>query len=395
VQFFAGVVDVDTAGVSTARMYGNITCELTLAGNHLAVVQQCAIGEDAEFITTLRSYLESRGPPGEASIALHSIASADAFATSVVRNGPPLVTIERLHTPILFVLSSPRSGSSLLQLCLQVHQELYAGQELHLLLYATMRERRRLCPFELLEGLVKTVAEVRMCNLGDAAVLVASWEEYAAPVWSIFRQLLCDLGGTHILVDKSPPYVNHPSYLDHAHVIFGPAACYVHLVRHPYACIQSGVELAIKYVRNDAFNLERGGDPGQAWPSVELLWVEGQTNANEFVERICREAGGATPRAQRVFYEDLLCVPSRVLAEICRLVEVEYEPSMVEPYETEAVQTFRSVQSVSTTDPKLLRRKKIDAAQADKWRRVELPHPLSEAALVLARDFGYMLEGTG
>ena len=100
---------------------------------------------------------------------------------------------------------------------------------------------------------------------------------------------------------------------------------------------------------------------------------------------------GARPRAQRVFYEDLLREPARVLSEICQLLGIAYNPSMAEPYDTEAVQTFRSVQSVSTTDPKLLRRNKIEPAQAEKWRRVQLPQPLSEEAKALAVGYGYSL----
>ena len=80
-------------------------------------------------------------------------------------------------------------------------------------------------------------------------------------------------------------------------------------------------------------------------------------------------------------------------AGVCELLLVAYDPSMVEPYDdTGAVQTFRAVQTMSTTDPKLLRRKKIEAAQAEKWRRVQLPQPLSAQASVLAEGYGYSLE---
>ena len=281
-------------------------------------------------------------------------------------------------------------------------QALYAGQELHLLPYSSLGERRALCPYELLEGLIKTVAELskaEQADLGAAAEWVASNEEAVMPVWHCFsglQDMCCDA----ILVDKSPPYADHVSYLDHAHAIFGSAARYVHLVRHPYACIESGAELVVKYLRNDAFNKERGGDPSLAWPSVEAAWAAAQKNVNEFMARTCvQEASEATshidtlrPRAQRILYEDLLREPERVLTKICQLMQVAYEPNMAEPYDTEAIQTFRSAQSVSTTDPKLLRRKKIDAAQADKWRRVRLPQPLIEEARVLARGFGYELE---
>jgi hypothetical protein len=380
-------------------------------GMHLSVVQSCANGSDTEFIGTLCCFLENHSPGDGASFDMVSVGSADVVVTSVARDGPPAV--ERLDgTPVLFVLSSPRSGSSLLQLCLQVNNALYAGQELHLLPFATMHERRMLCPFELLEGLVKTVADVWWCDAGcsagDAGDWVASQEEQSVPIWSIFKQLLNGLGRTRTLVDKSPSYVDHPCYLAHAHVLFGSAARYIHLVRHPYACIEGGVELMTKLTINDAFNPRRGGNPADAWPFMEGGWTAAQKHANDFLARVCctpvagvqpgaehvddHVASVSMPRALRVFYEDLLRTPAEVMEQICEMLNVAYVPDMIAPYDTAAIQTFRSVHSVSTTDPKLLRRKKIESSQADKWRRVQLPQPLSEEAKALAVGYGYSLE---
>ena len=41
-----------------------------------------------------------------------------------------------LPLPMVFVLSSPRSGSTVFQLSLNAHPQLYAGQELYLLMCA-------------------------------------------------------------------------------------------------------------------------------------------------------------------------------------------------------------------------------------------------------------------
>lgn len=122
-QFFAGFeyTTPETTGTHTARLYGGIAYELTLIGTHLAVAQQCASGEYTDFNTTLRSFLADTSLPSR-ELALHSIASAEAVVTSIALDGPRFKTIRQLHTPIVFVLSSPRSGSSLLQLCLQAHQ---------------------------------------------------------------------------------------------------------------------------------------------------------------------------------------------------------------------------------------------------------------------------------
>ena len=61
-----------------------------------------------------------------------------------------------LSAIVLFVLSNERSGSSLLQLCLQVHWSLYAGQELYLLPFSTVDERGTLLPFEMKEVCVRS-----------------------------------------------------------------------------------------------------------------------------------------------------------------------------------------------------------------------------------------------
>ena len=63
------------------------------------------------------------------------------------------------------------SGSSLLQLCLNAHNDLYAGQELYLLMFDTMDERRAtLGETDLEEGLLATV----MCGLSVDAFALCS-----------------------------------------------------------------------------------------------------------------------------------------------------------------------------------------------------------------------------
>ena len=65
---------------------------------------------------------------------------------------------------------------------------------------------------------------------------------------------------------------------------------------------------------------------------------------------------------------------------------------MAEPYGTPATDSFRAARNFATTDPKLLRRKSIDAGIADKWRSVELKQPLHNRTKLLAKQaFGYEL----
>lgn len=259
-----------------------------------------------------------------------------------------------------------------------------------MLAFGTMSERRSLCAFELLEGLVKVLSELRGCDVGDAAEWVEEAEVRAEPVWSIFEQLQA-WSGARVLVDKSPTNIDHPNYLSHAHAIFGSAARYVHLIRHPYACITSGVQLVRDLMRNDAFNPARGGAAELAWLAMERAWVRGNLAAREFLAGDARDRISAVGAATLVRYEDLLRQPASVLAALCELVDVEdRSEQMSEPYESvEVAASFTSALLLSATDPKLMRRTKIDAAQADKWRGVKLPQPLMAGTKALAVQLGY------
>ena len=127
-------------GPSSARLYGNHV-ELVVQGRHLAIGQSCASGEDQTFVQLFRHLLHVTDREQSATWELKTLAltpvslfeasdaHAQGTATSIMQHGPPAIPA-RLTTRILFVLSYMRSGSSLLQLCLQCHLNLYAGQEL-------------------------------------------------------------------------------------------------------------------------------------------------------------------------------------------------------------------------------------------------------------------------
>ena len=127
-------------GRSPARLYGD-HIELILQGRHLVVGQSCASGEEQAFMQLCRHLLyvvdREQSPKWElktlaltpVSLFEASDAHAQGTTTSIMQHGPPAIPA-RLTTRILFVLSYMRSGSSLLQLCLQCHLNLYAGQEL-------------------------------------------------------------------------------------------------------------------------------------------------------------------------------------------------------------------------------------------------------------------------
>ena len=195
---------------------------------------------------------------------------SDELMTSV-SSGCASVLHSRLSLPIIFVLGTPRSGSSLLQLCLNAHPKLYAPQELYLLMFDTMAERTQTygdSDFE--EGLIAAVKELRAGTLDDAEATIASWGE-ACPISDVYGALQ-ELCKPRILVDKTPPYCANLLVLQRAEEVFASAR-YLHLVRHPYAAIESGLQLGRDIL----------GNLNVTWSSVEQSWFEMNLNCHNFL----------------------------------------------------------------------------------------------------------------
>jgi len=300
--------------------------------------------------------------------------------TSVVKCTASQVP-QKLQNPILFVLSSPRSGSSLLQLCLQANPSLYAGQELYLLQFDTMGEREAMPEMRpLMDGLLKNVMELLGVTIDIARARVSQFGP-DCPTWRVYESLQ-RMAGSRILVDKTPHNASHVNIMYRATETFG-AARYIHLIRHPYACIASGLELFRIY-----FDL-----PDTTWTMVEQGWVQVNNACDEFVDFI-GQAKGQLGRVLHVRYEDLLRDPAGATRQICEhLLGITWVPGMANPYETSAVESFMAVSrsSQAVTDPKLLKRKKIEPRQAEKWRDVVLPQPLLATSKQLALQHGYKL----
>ena len=96
----------------------------------------------------------------------------------MAKDTPLTSIIEEDCTPkaslkMMFVLCTPRSGSTLLQMCLRTQKAFFAPQELHLLQFQTMGERARYLEGELYimrDGLISAVAELqKFCKTNSSA----------------------------------------------------------------------------------------------------------------------------------------------------------------------------------------------------------------------------------
>ncbi|WP_225323142.1 type I polyketide synthase [Synechococcus sp. RSCCF101] len=279
--------------------------------------------------------------------------------------------------PIIFILSSPRAGSTLLRVMLAGHSSLYSPPELHLLPFATMGERaRKLSQTGMGEGLVRALMDLEGLSAEDTTRLVASWEEQDMPIEQVYARLQSSLG-TRTLVDKSPTYALERSTLSRVGELFTDAHV-IHLVRHPYAVIQSFVDLRMQH-------LFAVGDV-DPYALAESVWTRSNLNVTSL-----QSAPGTPERVHRVRYETLVRDPGSELRSICSFLGFPFEASLLSPYDSGRLTDGVHGTSMSIGDPNFRKRQSIDPALADRWKQVRLPRPLESATAELAISLGYSL----
>jgi len=146
----------------------------------------------------------------------------------------------------VFILSSPRSFTSVVAGMVGMHPELYAVPELHILekdklhelisFFMTERQEKKL------HGLRRITSELLLGEQTLEGVHMADrWLERR--MWMSTRDLyqqLIDMTGGLGFVDKSPSYSLSPETLERLNQSF-PASKFIHLVRHP---IGQGLSMA-------------------------------------------------------------------------------------------------------------------------------------------------------
>jgi acyl transferase domain-containing protein/NADP-dependent 3-hydroxy acid dehydrogenase YdfG len=323
----------------------------------------------------------------------HSAASAPASSrpgrpasipdTSRMQAPPIPLEPEASIKPILFLLSSPRSGSTLLRVMLAGHSRLFCPPELHLLAFATMGERHNFFtgPRKFLnEGLVRAVMELKRVGAAEAAAVVEGWEAGNYSTAKVFA-CLQDLAGDRLLVDKSPSYGESPDILRRACGLF-PGARYIHLTRHPCAMMES-------FVRN-RFDKLLGVETASPWRMAEEAWT--RINRNILELKGCVGAD----RWLSLTYEDLVARTEASARELCRFLDVPFEAALLNPYEGERMTDGIHAVSLAIGDPNFLKHDRIEADLSDAWRGKMPPDlELSAATLETAASLGYRMDSRG
>jgi acyl transferase domain-containing protein/acyl-CoA synthetase (AMP-forming)/AMP-acid ligase II/pimeloyl-ACP methyl ester carboxylesterase/acyl carrier protein len=281
----------------------------------------------------------------------------------------------KIKKPVIFILSSPRSGSTLLRVMLAGHPLLSSPPELHLLPFNDMKERAEELSISYLgEGLQRALMELQQIDAPTAQNLVEKFTQENKSIQEVYQYLL-DGVGDKLLIDKSPTYANDLETLNNGELLFENAK-YIHLVRHPYSVIESFTRLRMDKLV---------GEEGNPYKIAENIWSESNKNTLEFLSQIDNS------KYHLVYYEELVKQPRLVMENLCDFLEIPFDENVLNPYQGDRMTDGIYNKSMSVGDPNFLKHKDIDPTLADTWKEISLPYKLSDFACDLAHSLSYEL----
>ncbi len=288
------------------------------------------------------------------------------------------------NPPAVFVLSPPRSGSTLLRVMLAGNPRLFAPPELDLLSFNTLAERHAAFSgkYEFwLEGPLKAIMALRNCSIEEATALMAEYEAQGWTTKQFYRAMQAWIAasapaGGRLLVDKTPVYPLDPAILARMEQDFSDAR-YIHLMRHPFATVYSFMEARLEEI------FFRHEHPFSIRALAELVYTVSHQNILGFLARIPAE------RQHRVWFEELVSHPEPVMQGICEFLGIDFHPAMLEPYQGDRMTSGIRPGQQMVGDFKFYLRNRIDAKAADRWKRFKKDDVLSDLTWAAARELGY------
>jgi hypothetical protein len=287
----------------------------------------------------------------------------------------------------VFILSPPRSFTSVISAMIGQHPELYGLPEVNLFAADTMggllrwfRVRPRLA-----HGLLRAVSEL---GLGSQTVAnITTAEEWARedpdlPTSELFRDLGAWAGGSG-LVDKSPLHVYQEHAMERMLESF-PQARFIHLIRHPRSTCESVSKLQQSIRDGGGHTLTKQLDPDQ-------VWLRPHKRIDEFL--------GGIPKHQYLLIrgEEFLSDPDTHLAELCSWLDIAADDYAIDAMKHPERSPFACLGPRNApfgTDPGFIRDPKLRkfvAKQANLTDPVAMPgNPtFSDELVEYATRFGY------
>lgn len=293
-----------------------------------------------------------------------------------LRRGRPAPTHDHPADPTLpppiFLLSTPRTGSTLLRAMLGGHPQLFAPPELHLLGFADLADwHDALAPDLLHLGMHQALLGL---GLGERELLaeLTRWTSERRPISHAY-DVLRARAAPRTLIDKSPSYALDPALLARTATLF-PDARYLHLVRHPIPSCRSFVQQRMgKLLGQDGLDTPR---------AAAQVWTLGNHNLLTFLATI------DPSRVLQIRYEELVRDPPPVLARICEFLGLAYHPAMTTPH----ARRFPGEERGVVGDPGFHNRKSIDPTLADRWQSDAATDDLSPETAAIAARLGYTVD---
>lgn len=261
----------------------------------------------------------------------------------------------RKNPPAIFILSPPRSGTTLLRVMLAGHPDLFSASELQLLGFATLQERAAAYSGRhsgWLDGTVRAIMQAQDVGADEARAQMQAAEAEGLTTKQFYQRLQQTVH-PRTLVDKSPSYALDPGALRKAEADFdGPR--YIHLVRQPSPMIDSFVRHHMEqvlYLRDHDFT------PRQL---AELVWTTSHRNIAGFLSDVPDD------RWVRLHFEQLVRDPAAAMRTLSDGLGLAFDDALLQPYEGLVDKMVDGVHAESAPmgDPGFLAHGRIDPSAA-------------------------------
>ncbi|MFT7605439.1 MAG: amino acid adenylation domain-containing protein, partial [Saprospiraceae bacterium] len=284
------------------------------------------------------------------------------------------------NPPAIFILSPPRSGTTLLRVMLAGHPDIFSANELQVLHFDDLQERAKAYEgkFSLWkEGSIRALMALKNIEADEAKYLMQKEEETATSSQEFYRNIQNLLDGK-ILVDKSPSYILDKNALQRAEDIF-ENAFYIHLYRHPYSMTKSFEKMhmdQVMYLKKHNYSARQLG---------ELIWQQSHQNAIDFLNHIPKH------RQFNISYETLISDPETSMKNLCERFGIDFHLNLLKPYEGLDHKMTDGIYKDSKPmgDINLLQHGKINPDLANKWKGVLHDNFLHENTWKTAKALGY------
>jgi biotin carboxylase len=281
---------------------------------------------------------------------------------------------------MVFLLASPRSGSTLLRVMLAGHPQLFSPPELNLLPFGSMAEREQrlgafakcVIPCDPRVGLTEAVMRLRGEDAATSESWLRQWVERDISVEEMYR-MLREMAAPQRLVDKSTLNASCAAILEKTRQV-SAAAHFIHLIRHPYAVIESLERNYMQHVsRLEAFRMS------------EELWTVPNLNIVGFLRWVPQV------RQLLVRFEELVRDPEAVMRRICAFLNLPFDPAVLNPYEGGRMTEGSPGRFDSLGDPSFHEHDRIEARLGEVWRTIKTDCELRPASRELAIHLQYYL----